>query len=142
MKLEDIMDEAEKYLQIDETNLAKESIETPKMYGKLLRIRTNESMLLQRYRFQLKKLYQDKRDYYLGRADPEIYKAKPFDLKILKSEVDSYIEADDDIQDLTLKIEVQTEKITYLDNALKQVANRGFTIKNALDFLKMMNGGY
>lgn len=142
MKLEDIMDEAEKYLQIDETNLAKESIETPKMYGKLLRIRTNESMLLQRYRFQLKKLYQDKRDYYLGRADPEVYKAKPFDLKILKSEVDSYIEADDDIQDLTLKIEVQTEKITYLDNALKQVANRGFTIKNALDFNKLMNGGY
>ncbi len=142
MKLEDIMDEAEKYLQIDETNLAKESLETPKMYGKLLRIRTNESMLLQRYRFQLKKLYQDKRDYYLGRADPEVYKAKPFDLKILKSEVDSYIEADDEIQDLTLKIEVQTEKLNYLDNALKQVANRGFTIRNALDFQKMMNGGY
>lgn len=142
MKLEDIMDEAEKYMKIDETNLAKESLETPKMYGKLLRIRTNESMLLQRYRFQLKKLYQDKRDYYLGRADPEVYKAKPFDLKILKSEVDSYIEADDEIQDLTLKIEVQTEKLNYLDNALKQVANRGFTIRNALDFQKMMNGGY
>ena len=142
MKLEDIMNEAEKYLHIDETNLAKESLETPKMYGKLLRIRTNESMLLQRYRFQLKKLYQDKRDYYLGRADPEVYKAKPFDLKILKSEVDSYIEADDEIQDLTLKIEVQTEKLNYLDNALKQVANRGFTIRNALDFQKMMNGGY
>lgn len=142
MKLEDIMNEAEKYLQIDETNLAKESLETPKMYGRLLRIRTNESMLLQRYRFQLKKLYQDKRDYYLGRADPEVYKAKPFDLKILKSEVDSYIEADDEIRDLTLKIEIQTEKLNYLDNVLKQVANRGFMIRNALEFQKMMNGGY
>jgi len=142
LKLEDIMNEAEKFLQIDETNLAKESLETPKMYGKLLRIRTNESMLLQRYRFQLKKLYQDKRDYYLGRADPEVYKAKPFDLKILKSEVDSYIEADDEIRDLTLKIEVQTEKLNYLDNVLKQVANRGFMIRNALEFQKMMNGGY
>src|SRR5690606_23836731 len=107
-----------------------------------LRIRTNESMLLQRYRFQLKKLYQDKRDYYLGRADPEVYKAKPFDLKILKSEVDSYIEADDEIRDLTLKIEIQTEKLNYLDNVLKQVANRGFMIRNALEFQKMMNGGY
>jgi len=142
LKLEDIMNEAEKYLQIDETNLAKESLETPKMYGRLLRIRTNESMLLQRYRFQLKKLYQDKRDYYLGRADPEVYKAKPFDLKILKSEVDSYIEADDEIRDLTLKIEIQTEKLNYLDNVLKQVANRGFMIRNALEFQKMMNGGY
>lgn len=142
MKIEDIMDETEKYFQIDETNLAKESIETPKIYGRLLRIRTNESMLLQRYRYQLKKLYQEKRDYYLGRSDPEVYKAKPFDLKILKSEVDSYIEADEEISDLRLKLEIQEEKINYLDNALKQIANRGFLIKNAIDFQRLMNGGY
>ena len=142
MKIEDIMNEAEKYLQIDETNLAKESLETPKIYGKLLRIRTNESLLLQKYKFQIKKLYQDKRDYYLGRADPEVYKTKPFDLKILKSEVDSYIEADDEINDLNLKIEVQSEKVEYLDNVLKQIANRGFLIKNAIDFQRLMNGGY
>ncbi len=142
MKIEDIMNEAEKYLQIDETNLAKEALETPKVYGNLLRIRTNESMLLQRYKFQIKKMYQDKRDYYLGRSDPEVYKNKPFDFKVLKSEVDTYIDADDDIGELNLKIEVQSEKIAYLDNALKQVANRGFMIKHAIDFQKMMNGGY
>lgn len=142
MKIEDIMEEAEKYFQIDETNLAKEALETPKLYGRLLRIRTHESMLLQKYKLQLKKLYQSKRDYYLGRADPEVYKTKPFDLKILKSEVDSYIEADDEIAELNLKIEIQEEKIAYLDNALKQVANRGFMIRNAIDFQKLMCGGY
>lgn len=142
MRLEDIMDEAEKYLEIDETNLAKEALETPKIYGKLLRIRTHESMLLQKFKFQLKKLYQTKKEYYLGRAEPEIYKEKPFNLKILKSEVDSYIEADDEIQDLTLKIQVQEEKISYLESALRQVANRGFMIKHALDFNRLMNGGY
>jgi len=142
LKLEDIMNETEKYLEIDETNLARESLETPKIYGKLLRIRTNESMLLQRFRFQIKKLYQDKRDYYLGRADPEVYKAKPFNVRIMKSEVDSYIDADEEIGELNLKIEVQAEKLNYLDNALKQIANRGFSIKNALDYQKMMNGGF
>jgi hypothetical protein len=142
MKLEDIMDEAEKYLAIDETNLGKEALETPKIYGKLLRIRTNESMISQKFKFQIKKLYQDKREYYLGRASPEVYKEKPFDFKVLKSEVDSYIDADDEIGELNLKIEVQMEKISYLDNALKQINNRGFMIKNAIDFQKMMNGGY
>lgn len=142
MKLEDIMEEVEKYLRIDETNLAKESLETPKVYGNVLRIRSHESMVLQKYKFQLKKMYNDKKEYYLGRSDPEVYKKKPFDLKILKSEVDSYIEADDEINDLTLKIEVQNEKIHYLDNALKQIGNRGFLIKNALDYQRMMNGGY
>ena len=142
MKLEDIMNEAEKYLQIDETNLGREALDTPKVYGKLLRIRTSESMLLQRYKFQIKKMYQEKRDYYLGRADPSVYKEKPFDVKILKSEVDTYLDADDDIGDLNLKIEVQSEKVYYLDNVLKQIANRGFMIKNAIDYQRMMNGGF
>ena len=142
MKLEDIMSEAEKYLEIDETNLAREALDTPKVYGKLLRIRTNESMLMQKFKYNLKQLYQQKRDYYLGRAEPEVYKEKPFNLKILKSEVDSYIEADREIIDLSAKIELQSEKVQYLDNALKQVSNRGFMIKHAIDYQKMMNGGF
>lgn len=142
MKLEDIMEEAEKYLSIDETNLAKEALDTPRVYGVMLRIRSNEGMLLQRYRYQLKRLYVEKKEYYLGRSAPEVYKAKPFDLKILKSEVDSYIESDDEVADLTLKIEVQNEKLSYIDNALKQISNRGFMIKHAIDYQKMMNGGF
>ena len=135
MKLEEIMIEVEKALAIDETNLARESLETPKIYGNILRIRTNESMILHKHKHALKQLYADKRDYYLGRADPAVYKEKPFNLKILKSEVDHYVDADGDIGELKLKIE-------FLDSALKQIANRGFCIKNAIDFQKLMSGGY
>lgn len=142
MNLEDIMNEAEKYLRIDETNLAKEALETPTVYGRVLRIRTNESMVQRSLNYKLKKMYIDKREYYLGRADPQVYKEKPFDLKILKSEVDTYVEADSEIIDLTTRIELQEEKISYLDNALKQISNRGFMIKHAIDFQRMLNGGY
>lgn len=140
MKLEDIMAEVEKCLNIDETNLAKESLETPKMYGKILNIRTNESILLQRYKYQMKKLYQEKRDYYLGRSEPKVYKENPLNIRIMKSEVDSYIEADKEVIDLNTKIDIQIEKLNYLDNALKQIASRGFIIKNAIDYQKMING--
>lgn len=142
MKLEDIMDAAESALGIDETNLAKESLDTPKIYGRFLRIRTQESMIHKKLSYDLKKLYQDKRDYYLGRASPEIYKAKPFDTKIVKSEVDTYIQADEEIADLGIRIEIQEEKISYLDGILKQIANRGYLIKNCIDFQKLINGGY
>lgn len=142
MKLEDIMTEAEKYFSIDETNLGKESLATPKIYGNLLRIRTTESMVLKKLSYQLKDLVQTKRDYYLGRADPEVYKAKPFDTRIMKSEVMTYVENDDEVKDISLKMEIQEEKIEYLDNALKQISNRGFAIKNALDYQKLMSGGY
>lgn len=141
MKIEDIMEETEAALQIDETRLDKESLETPKIYGRLLRLRTQEAYTLMKLKWQLKQLYQDKRDYYLGRAAPEVYKEKPFDLKILKSEVDTYVNADEEIGDVSLKIEMQQEKVKYLEDALKQVANRGFQIKNAIDYQRMMNGG-
>lgn len=140
MKLEDIIKICEEYLKIDETKLDKESIEIPSIYGKILRIRMNESLLLQKYRNDLKKLYSEKKEYYLGRADPKVYKEKPFDLKILKSEVDSYIESDDDFLNLKTKIDIQEEKIFYLDNILKQINNKGFLIKNALEFQKLING--
>lgn len=141
MKIEDIMEETEAALQIDETRLDKESLETPKIYGRLLRLRTQEAYTLMKLKWQLKQLYQDKRDYYLGRSSPEVYKEKPFDLKILKSEVDTYVNADEEIGDVSLKIEMQQEKVKYLEDALKQVANRGFQIKNAIDYQRMMNGG-
>lgn len=141
MKIEDIMEETEDALQIDETRLDKESLETPKIYGRLLRLRTQEAYTLMKLKWQLKQLYQDKRDYYLGRASPEVYKANPFDLKILKSEVDTYVNADAEIGDVSLKIDMQQEKVKYLEDALKQVANRGFQIKNAIDYQRMMNGG-
>lgn len=142
MQLEEIIEFTEKCLIIDETNLAKEALETPKIYGRVLRIRTEESMRLKKITMLLKRMLQEKRDYYLGRSHPDVYKEKPFDLKILKSEVDRYIEADDEVQELILKGEIQQEKIDYLDSALKQIGNRGFLIKSAIDFQKLMSGGY
>ncbi len=142
MNLDEIMTVCEKCLEIDETNLARESLETPKIYGKVLRIRSDESLYLKKLEYELKILFQNKRDYYLGRGTAEDYKNKPFDLKILKSEVNTYIDADSDIQRLNLKIQLQEEKINYLDSVLKQISNRGFLIKNAIDFQKLMNGAY
>jgi len=142
MKIEDIMAEAEKTANIDETNLGRESINTPKIHNRILNIRFTESMMQRKLTFELKKLVQEKRDYYLGRADPSVYKAKPFDTKILKSEVNTYIDADEEVTELALRVEIQQEKVEYLTEVLKQISKRDFLIRNALDFQKLMSGGY
>lgn len=49
MKLEEIMTLCERVLTIDETNLAKSSIDTPSLYGKLLNVRAQESMRLKQH---------------------------------------------------------------------------------------------
>lgn len=140
MKLEEIMSLCGDVLQIDETNLSKSSIDTPKLYGRLLNVRAQESMRLKQHESNMRKMLLDKREYYLGRADPSVYKQKPFDLKILKSEVDGYIGSDDEVIRLRDLIELQQEKIGMLENAMKMTLQRTYLIKNAIEFQKLMGG--
>ena len=140
MKLEEIMALCERVLSIDETNLAKSSIDTPSLYGKLLNVRAQESMRLKQHESNMRKMRLDKREYYLGRAEPSVYKQKPFDLKILKSEVDGYIGSDDDVIRLRDLIELQQEKINILEHAMKMTLQRTYLIKNAIEFQKLMGG--
>lgn len=134
------MNEVEKDLIIDETSLSKESLNTAKIYGKYLRIRANENIRLNALRSDLKKLYVIKREYYSGRAAPEVYRDNPFNQKLLKTDVDTYVEADPEIDIQVKKIDVQSEKINYLNDALKMIAGRQFQIKNAIDYQKLING--
>ena len=69
-----------------------------------------------------KMLYRDKWEYYGGKSDANVYVTKPFDLKVLKSDLSIYIESDEEI----IKIE---NKIVYLE-----VAGRGWDIKNAIQW--------
>jgi hypothetical protein len=51
-----------------------------------------------------------------------------------------YIEADEDIIKLSLKIGVQQEKIDFLESIIKTIINRGYNIKSAIEFIKFTNG--
>jgi hypothetical protein len=63
-----------------------------------------------------------------------------FQGRLLKNEISNYIETDDDYIKIKQNIVVQQEKINYLDSIIKQLNNRGFQIKNALDWLKFSHG--
>jgi hypothetical protein len=140
MKLDEIKDEIMNALQVDEKHLDRSAIETPVRYGKLLVIRTNESMELKRLEIEYADLEQEKRIYYSGKADPEVYKEKPLDVRVLKSEMNKYLEADKDLQKLALNIGLQGEKIALINDALKGVLQKTFHIKAAIDYQKMQNG--
>jgi hypothetical protein len=51
-----------------------------------------------------------------------------------------HIEADAQIQKLSLKIGLQREKVSTLDSIIKTITNRGFQISNAINYMKLMNG--
>jgi hypothetical protein len=51
-----------------------------------------------------------------------------------------YIESDDEIINLEAKIKYLEQMLYFLDQVMKQITNRGFQIKNAIDWEKFVNG--
>jgi hypothetical protein len=60
--------------------------------------------------------------------------------KILRSDVNNYVEADSEVINLTLKIGIQQEKLELLESVIKSLTNRGFNIKAAIDFERFKVG--
>jgi len=88
-------------------------------------------------------LYKLKNEYYSGTLDLQTLKEKgwePNQKIILKSDIPIHIDADSDIQKISLKIGLQREKIYALESILKSISNRGFQINTAVNWQKLMSG--
>lgn len=140
MTLEELQELADKDLKINETELDLESIKTPQLHNKWLKHYTKFKLLLTRAEDDLKTLRRDKWEYYTGKSDPSVYALKPFDLKILKTDIDKYLEADEDIQKMTQKVVYLNTVVDYLDRTLRVIVNRTYTIKNAIDWRRFTSG--
>jgi hypothetical protein len=60
--------------------------------------------------------------------------------KILKSDIESFLDIDPEILDLELKIGVQQEKVEYLKSILQSINGRSFVIKNFIEERKWLQG--
>ena len=78
--------------------------------------------------------------YYTGKSDPSVYKEKPFDLKVLKADVHIYINSDEDLQKIQAKVVYQEAIVNYLEQILRIINNRSFTIKNAIEWRRFTSG--
>ena len=140
MDLEQLQELADKDLKINDTELDLESLKTPQIHNKYLKHLTKFKLLLTRAQDDFTKVKREKWEYYTGKADPAVYQIKPFNLKILKQDVDKYIESDEELIKLKQKKEYLTTVVDYLDRTIRQISNRGFTIKNAIDWRKFTSG--
>ena len=96
--------------------------------------------LLKKAETDLARLTREKWEYYTGKADPSVYQAKPFNIKLLKQDVDKYLKSDDEIIKLEQKVTYISSIVDYLDRTIKLISNRGFQIKNAIDWQKFTSG--
>jgi|TARA_B100000287_G_C20582570_1_gene760984 hypothetical protein len=143
LKLEDIQELWNRDREIDYTELGTESIRIPQIHDKYLKIFTDERIRLKGLELELAKLVRAKTDYFSGRMTQEELDRRGWEQflgRLLKNEIPNYIESDDDIIKIKQQIVVYQEKINYLDAVIRMINNRGFQIKNALDWLKFSHG--
>ena len=143
MKLEEIQELWNRDREIDISELATESIRIPQSHDKYLKIYIDEKIKLRKLQLNLAKISKMKSDYYSGRMSQEELDRlewQPFLVKVLKGEVNSYVESDDDIIKLKETIALMEEKINYIDSVIRMINNRGFQIKSAIDWIKYKDG--
>ena len=51
-----------------------------------------------------------------------------------------YLESDDEIINLEAKIKYLDQMLYFLDQVMKQISNRGFQMKSAIEWEKFVNG--
>jgi hypothetical protein len=140
MNLDEIQILWEEDSKIDPDNLHQESLKIPSLHSKYYKIYNNIILLKKMEENKYKILKKEKWLYYSGKAEPEVYKTNPFDHKVLKPDLDKYMDADSDLIKVISKIEYYQIMISYLDGILKTILNRTYQIKNAIEYMRFTAG--
>jgi hypothetical protein len=138
--LEDIKSQWAEDSKIDGDILDEESLKIPQLHSKYLNYLSDVKLLKIKKDQEYKTLIREKFEYYTGKAEPEVYQDKPFDLKILKQDLALYMDSDPEIQLLQTRINYYEEIIYFLEKVLSCINNRGFQIKNSIDWQRFMQG--
>jgi hypothetical protein len=144
MKIENIFEEWDKDTDFDKTELGDEALKVSKLHHKYFRILTQERITRRTLEAELKILKLEKFEFYTQGPSKESvergWEMPPIG-KVVKSEVNNYMEADRDIINISLKIGIQSEKIDLLESIIKTILSRGYNIKAAIDWEKFKMGG-
>jgi len=143
--MEEISEMWAKDAPIDETNLVGESKKIPLLHSKYYNLYYKEVLRVKKLKAEYKELEHLKREYYDGSIDEETLSEmgwKPFQLKVLRGDLDKYIQSDKDVINLSLKIDFHSANANYLEDIIKTIHSRNFVIKSIIDVLKFQAGDY
>lgn len=143
MKLEDIYEHWQEDSKIDRTELGEESLKIPQLHYKYFKMYSTERLMLKKYEADMKQLKLSKYEFYTQGPTKES-KDLGWDLppigKVLKSDASTYVDADKNVIELSLKISMQQEKLDLLDSIIKSLNNRGYNIHSAIEWEKFKVG--
>ena len=141
MDLEKIQEMWENDSTIDPDNLHDESLKIPQLHSKYYTIYNTITLLREKARGTYNRVRLERHNYYTGKAPAEVYVEDPFPYKVRDKEaLQRYMEADEKLNSIDLKIRYYDVMLKFLEEIIKTVANRTFQIKNAIEWHKFQAG--
>ena len=142
MTLNELLEQIEIDSKIGHNRLDFEALSIPSLHAKYYRLFAEEARILKSLQADFAMEKKAATHYYLGKAPDEEYQKKPTNIKVLKTDIDLYLDADEELQALAKKVNTQKLKVETIENFLRTLNNRGYAIKTALDFMKFKAGEY
>lgn len=145
MSTDDISEMWAKDCKIDDSNLVGESKKIPELHNKYYTLYYKEALKVKKLRYDYKELELAKREWFDGSMAEEDLRErgwKPQPKKIIRQDLDKYIQSDRDIINLSLKIDYHSTRANYLEDIIKTIHSRNFIVKNMIDILKFQHGEY
>ncbi len=122
MDIDTIKDMWKKDSIIDPDNLHQESLNIPILHGKYYDLYNTILLLKKKADQQRKNIRHERYEYFSGKADPDVYIENPFPKKIRdKDTMNKYLDADERLSNLSMKIEYYDVILRYIEEILKQI---------------------
>ncbi len=141
MNLEKIQEMWQKDSVIDPDNLHDESLKIPQLHCKYYTLYNTITLLREKAKDSYNKTRLERYNYYTGKASAEVYAEEPFPYKVReKDAIQRHIEADEKLNAIDLKVKYYDVMLKFLEEIIRNVSNRTFQIKNAIEWNKFQSG--
>ena len=127
--------------KMNQDELDAESLKIPQLHAKYYDIYNVTLTLRKQTETAYSKILSERRQYYQGKATAAVYAEEPFPFKVRdKDDLKLYLDADEKLKKLSLKREYYDMMLRYTEEILKQISNRTYQIKNAIEWRRFTSG--
>lgn len=141
MNLDEIQEMWQRDSVIDPDNLHDESLKISQLHSKYYTIYNTITLLREKARETYNRVRLERYNYYTGKAPAEVYVEEPFPYKVRDKEaLQRHLDADERLNKIDLKIRYYDIMLKFLEEVIKMISNRNYSIKNAIDWNRFQSG--
>jgi hypothetical protein len=127
---------------MDQTEPGKELLRIPILHNKYLSILTKHKIAAKKAHFDYLRLRKTKTNYYSGRMDQDeldTHGWQPFQF-VLKSDINAYLEGDDDLIKMLEKKVYHEECVSVIESIMNELKSRTFQLRDFIQWEKFIGG--